>query len=544
MNKFFACLIALCLVTGAATGQQQVLTTTFAGGNGQMGNCFDIAATGGSDITICGFDCSPLASGTYDIEVYTHNAAGTYQGSQNVPANWTLAGSATGIPGTVGTPMPTTIQLAVVIPAGQTQGFYVTFTNGNVAYTNGTTTGAVHSSDANITFYEGSGHSYPFGSNFNPRVFNGNINYTVGTGGCAAPPPPPWQTNSAISSLDVGGVTGSAFSGAVSQACQGGLMNLNSLSTAGTMTDIAVTLAPHGPSMLGSNANNTVNIDIFDPSFFSFNGGTPNFAGLLRMVAHPGVIVFPIPTATPLVGSAQQVALDASNGDGYTLSQAPQANVTAGGLLTYAHADDGFIVQLINQLPLCGGTYTEFYGVTFGDICSQSNGWASFGAGSTDFSATAAEWQAAGEGRFGLGADLEPNNYGTVTLAVNGPAMSGDPGASMLTMSYSNITEWGTGGLGVTSYDLIFNGPQGNEIANFTTDGTWSAQAVVVGMSKGSSGTHPALVSFDALSGTGMQAGSANDSWLEENPAGMVPTASGWSNISWPTTFGDACIVQ
>ncbi|MEE2712101.1 MAG: hypothetical protein VX913_04940, partial [Planctomycetota bacterium] len=186
MNKFFACLIALCLVTGAATGQQQVLTTTFAGGNGQMGNCFDIAATGGSDITICGFDCSPLASGTYDIEVYTHNAAGTYQGSQNVPANWTLAGSATGIPGTVGTPMPTTIQLAVVIPAGQTQGFYVTFTNGNVAYTNGTTTGAVHSSDANITFYEGSGHSYPFGSNFNPRVFNGNINYTVGTGGCAA----------------------------------------------------------------------------------------------------------------------------------------------------------------------------------------------------------------------------------------------------------------------------------------------------------------------------------------------------------------------
>lgn len=544
MNKLFASLLALCLITGAAAGQQQSLQTTMAGGNGQAGNCFDIAATGGQDVTICGFDCSPLAAGTYNVEIYTHNAPGSYQGSQNIPANWTLVGQSTGVPGTVGTPMPSGIALSVVIPAGMTQGFYVTFTNGNVSYTNGANLGGVYASDANISFYEGSGHSYPFGSNFAPRIFNGNINYAVGTSGCGAPPADPWQTNSAASSLDVNGTQGTPFAGAATQGCQGQAATLNSAATAGAPSDIAVTFAAHGASMPGSGANNTVNINIFDPSFFNFNGGAPNFGGLLNVQPHPGAFSFPIPTANPLVGSAQQLALDASNPDGYTLSQAPMITVTAGGLLTYAHADDGFIVWFINATPLCGGTYTSFYGTNYNDICSQSNGWASFGAGSTDFTATIPEWQAAGEGRIGFAGDLEPNNFGTVTLAVAGPSQSGDPGASHLVMSYQGVTEWGTGGIGVTSYDIVVNGPQGNEVANFSTDGTWGTTSTVIGMSKGASGTHPPQISLDALMGAGLQAGSVNDSWLDGNAGGMVPNASGWSNISWPTTYGDACIVQ
>ena len=238
-----------------------------------------------------------------------------------------------------------------------------------------------------------------------------------------------------------------------------------------------------------------------------------------------------------------QLAIDAGNPDGFTLSQAPELTVTTGGTLTFNHADDGFIQAFINAAPLCG-TSVDFYGTSYTDIFSQSNGWASFVSGSTAFVATAAEWQTL-EPRIGFQADLEPNNFGTVTLTNNGPAFSGSPGASHLTMSYSNVTEWGTGGLGVTSYDIVLNGGNGHEIANFTTDGTWGITAVAGGMTLGAGGTHPPLVSFDGLNGAGLQANVAGtDSVVDFNPGGMLPNASGWSNIVFPLLDGSAYFVQ
>ena len=63
-------------------------------------------------------------------------------------------------------------------------------------------------------------------------------------------------------------------------------------------------------------------------------------------------------------------------------------------------------------------------------------------------------------------------------------------------------------------------------------------------MSNGSASTHPAQVSFDALNGAGLQAGLITDSWLDASTSGMIANTSGFSNISWPTTYGDACVVN
>ncbi|MEE2713708.1 MAG: hypothetical protein VX913_13120 [Planctomycetota bacterium] len=544
MNKLFVSLLALCLITGTAAAQIQ-LTTTFAGGNGQSGCMFDITATGGQAVEICGFDFSAWAAGTYDMEVYTVSAGGPFLGNQTNPAAWTLQGQSLGIPvAAANTAIPLGMPLSVTIPAGATQGFYVTCSNGQiVAYTNGTVQGAAYASDGNITFYEGIGLAYPYGGSFTPRIFNGNIYYATGTGGCAAPPAAPWQTNSASSSLDIDGINGSAFQGPKSVVCFGGTSTLNTAVPSGTPSDIAVVFGAHAPTQALSSPNNVVNIDVFNPTMFSFNGGAPNFAGLLNLTPHPGAYSFPIPTGSTFVASAQQLAIDGTNPDGYALSQAPEITVTVGGVLTYAHADDGFVQTTLNVSPICG-TSVDFYGTSYTDVFSNSNGWASFVSGSTAFIASQAEWQTL-EPRIGMQGDLEPNNFGTVTLTNNGPALSGSPGSSHLTMSYANVTEWGTGGLGVTSYDIVLNGPNGHEIANFTTDGSWGITPVAAGMTLGAGGTHPPLVSFDALFGTGLQANVlGTDSVVDFNAGGMLANVNGWSNIQFPLLDGSAYIVQ
>ncbi|MBW2938435.1 HYR domain-containing protein, partial [Aureisphaera sp. CAU 1614] len=153
------------------------LTTTFASNNGQSGNMFDIVAL--NDITIESFDINMDSGVTDDVEVYFKT--GPYLPSVNTPGDWTLV--ATTNVTSVGTDVPTplNLNLGINVTAGQTVAFYVTLTSTTaINYTNGSTTGSLFASDANLEFYEGAGLAYPFASNFNPRVFNGNIIYNAG----------------------------------------------------------------------------------------------------------------------------------------------------------------------------------------------------------------------------------------------------------------------------------------------------------------------------------------------------------------------------
>ncbi len=168
---------------GAGGGTMENLTTTFAGGNGNFGNMFDINAV--TDVTLNSFDINADTGATFDVEVYAKT--GTWVGFEADPSAWTLIGTAVGVVSNGdGVATPLNLSLDYVMEAGETHAFYITptdFSTGGLNYTNGTGTGNVFASDANIEFLEGAARGYPFsGSTFQPRVFNGNIHYTTGGG--------------------------------------------------------------------------------------------------------------------------------------------------------------------------------------------------------------------------------------------------------------------------------------------------------------------------------------------------------------------------
>ncbi len=179
-NTTLMALIMAIALFGASAAAQFTLPTTFASNNGQSGNQFDLV--GLSSVIINDFDVN-VDPGTWNFEVYIVTGGGSKNGNENNPAAWTLVGSMPGVIG-AGLNLPTNLgmALAILIPGGATQGIYITVTNGTgINYTNGTVAGAVFASDANLQFLEGSGHSYPFASNFTPRVWNGNIIYSPAT---------------------------------------------------------------------------------------------------------------------------------------------------------------------------------------------------------------------------------------------------------------------------------------------------------------------------------------------------------------------------
>jgi hypothetical protein len=176
-----ALFLPLATALAVASIPAQTLTTTFAGGNGQAGNMFDLQAT--IPVSVTGFDVN-LDPGTWDMEIYTLPANQPYLPDVANSAAWTLVGTALGVTSLgTGLPTPLPIGLNVPIAAGEIQAFYVTVTNGTaINYTNGTVTGSLFASTTELDFFEGAGVAYPFAANFNPRVFNGNIHYSAGSG--------------------------------------------------------------------------------------------------------------------------------------------------------------------------------------------------------------------------------------------------------------------------------------------------------------------------------------------------------------------------
>lgn len=155
------------------------LTTGFPGGNGQVGNMFDVVAL--NTVTIQSFDGN-LNAGTHaTINIWYRT--GSHVGFENSSAGWTLIGTATNVVSAgngVGTPIPLPINLT--IPAGQTYAFYVEASN-SVAYTNGTAVGNVWASNSDLQILEGVGKGANFVSTFTPRNWNGTIHY--GSTGCS-----------------------------------------------------------------------------------------------------------------------------------------------------------------------------------------------------------------------------------------------------------------------------------------------------------------------------------------------------------------------
>jgi hypothetical protein len=139
---------------------------------------FNIVAT--NTITLICFDVNMIGFSTGTFEVYYK--VGTYVGSQSTATDWTMIGSNSVTALGINNPTPMNIPLNIVIPAGQTYGFYIT-NNDNVIpagvrYTNGAS--ATLATDANVSIVGGIGKAYPFGNDFLNRRFNGTVHYALG----------------------------------------------------------------------------------------------------------------------------------------------------------------------------------------------------------------------------------------------------------------------------------------------------------------------------------------------------------------------------
>lgn len=165
-------------VIDAASSTSGSLQTTFAGGNGSNGNMFDIVAL--NNVTITSFDAN-LDGGDNIVHIYYKT--GTYVGSETNASAWTLIGTTTVTSGGNGSGTPVPIAVNISIPSGQTFAFYVHSELGN-AYTNGSSAGSIYVQDANIQILEGCGKGAPLftGGTYTPRVFNGIVHYSYGSG--------------------------------------------------------------------------------------------------------------------------------------------------------------------------------------------------------------------------------------------------------------------------------------------------------------------------------------------------------------------------
>jgi hypothetical protein len=175
-----ACVLALTGLTGIGYAQCKSLSTLFTGGNynsigGQ--NFFDLNVTKASGVTIESLDVNvgPLTAvgTTFQVDVYT--APNTHVGNELNMGAWTLVASGQAVSQLSNTPTPVDIS-DFSLPMGKV-GICITFTNANLAYTNGTGANQTYS-NADLTLTAGTATNAPWtGTVFTPRVFNGTIYY-------------------------------------------------------------------------------------------------------------------------------------------------------------------------------------------------------------------------------------------------------------------------------------------------------------------------------------------------------------------------------
>jgi len=174
----------LLLLSGSA--QSAMLTTTFAGGNGQAGNMFDVNVLAGGGITITALDLNFDTGASGDVALYTR--AGTHVGFENSAAGWTLVDTQAYV--SAGEDSATFVDFADFALGAGTHALFVTATAGaDIGYTNGTAVGDVFAANADLQILEGVGKALPLftGSTFSPRVWNGTVYYDVAASGVPEP---------------------------------------------------------------------------------------------------------------------------------------------------------------------------------------------------------------------------------------------------------------------------------------------------------------------------------------------------------------------
>ena len=490
MNR---CLLTLLVCTPMLVSQS-VLTTTFAHNNGQSGNMFDIVAT--NNVIITGFDIN-MDPGADTVEVYAVTGGGTFVGNETNTAAWTLIAS---VPVTSlatsaaapGTPTPIPAGFCVAIPAGSTQGFYVTMTTTTlINYTNGTTQGAVYASDANIQFQEGIGLAYPFGGSFSPRVWNGNIYYSLGTA-CI----PAYQVNQPNSSLDIDGAQSYGYSPAQTTVCPGDNFQVNINSAVPTSYEIGVSATPAiplgTPPAFTTGGGQIVNVDLTHPSFVYLNSFSPTVPSLTAFASG-----FTINAAiyAPVTLAAQMGVLDPTHADFISLSQASELTVLASGATIYPGptGEDSFLQVDIGIVPTCGPASIPFFGTSYSTFYISSNGRVTFTAGNTSPSPALAT-ALSGPPFVGLWTDLSPVSGGTISYSTTTSAV----GVTWSAVPYFSETNTATLTLSLDATGLVSLGVAGVMSNPITSGFGNTGDAQFLGMSPGIGASDPGITAFTA----------------------------------------------
>lgn len=173
-------LSALIMSALAASASAGVLTTTFAGGNSQVGNMFDLSV-GDNALTVTSLGINVRSfSGAGNLAVWLKS--GTYVGSESMAAAWTKV-SSTAISSVAATGSETLVDVTdFLLAANSAYGVYVMWEDqsdfgaaNSLAYSNGENT----YSTADLTLSAGVGLGGTFGSLFRPRTWNGNLYYEL-----------------------------------------------------------------------------------------------------------------------------------------------------------------------------------------------------------------------------------------------------------------------------------------------------------------------------------------------------------------------------
>lgn len=154
----------------------QEVSTPFLGGNGASGNMFDVLPT--KDIAIQKLYLNLDTEDDVQVELWTRT--GTHVSYEDKP--WLWQRPAVVVVEGNGRGKKSCMHIAdnaLILNANTRYGFYLVVATKKFRYTNGMGVGSVVVENEDLTIYEGSGLTRPFGKVYNNRIFNGNLFYDV-----------------------------------------------------------------------------------------------------------------------------------------------------------------------------------------------------------------------------------------------------------------------------------------------------------------------------------------------------------------------------
>jgi hypothetical protein len=172
------------------SAQANTITTPIIGGNFGNGLFFDVTNDTTNAIQIDGSFSTLILNINKSVTLNVFYKPGTYIGSIFDASAWTFLGADTITSAASSLTLnPFDVENTFSIGAGQRYGLYITAAASDpddaLAYNNGNMVGDLLATDGNLSIYQGSDLDVITSSNlfaglvFEPRNFNGSINYTI-----------------------------------------------------------------------------------------------------------------------------------------------------------------------------------------------------------------------------------------------------------------------------------------------------------------------------------------------------------------------------